>query len=154
VRSIYIAAYFAAALLVLSLGAAASVVLNEIEVNPSEGGVEWVEIYNPDNDSVDISGWTAEIVDGSWVGKFSAVPDGTILAAKGFYVFSGQSSWKHDDAGYAVLYSSSGEEIDRSASIQDGMNNDFTYGRTPDGHDTNSDGDWGLQSATKGSSNA
>jgi len=24
------------------------------------------------------------------------------------------------------------------------MDNDFTYGRHPDGHDTNTDGDWGL----------
>ena len=89
-RSTLMAQYFAAAFMVLSLSAAASVVINEMELNPPEGGVDWIEIYNPDNESVDISGWTAEITDGSWVGKFPAVPAGTILPAQGFYVFNGQ----------------------------------------------------------------
>jgi hypothetical protein len=153
VRSTSKALYFAAALVVLSISAAASVVLNEMELNPPEGGADWVEIYNPDNESVDISGWTAEITDGSWVGKLSAVPAGTILPAKGFYVFNGQSSWNHNDGGYATLYSASREVVDKTATRQDTMNNDFTYGRHPDGYDTNTDGDWGLGSATKGESN-
>jgi hypothetical protein len=153
VRSTSKAFYFAAALMVLSISAAASVVLNEMELNPPEGGADWVEIYNPDNASVDISGWMAEITDTSWVGKFPAVPAGTILPAKGFYVFNGQSSWNHNDGGYATLFSASGEIVDKTANRQDTMNNDFTYGRHPDGYDTNTDGDWGLGSATKGKSN-
>lgn len=144
---------FAAALLVLSVSSAASVVINEMELNPPENGVDWIEIFNPGNESVDISGWTAEITDGSWVGKLPAVPAGTILPAGGFYVFNGQSSWNHNDGGYATLYSASGEEMDRTAKRQDSMNNDFTYGRHPDGYDTNTDGDWGLSSGTKGISN-
>jgi len=152
-RSTSKAFYFAAALMILTISSAASVVLNEMELNPPEGGADWVEIYNPDNESVDISGWTAEITDGSWVGKLPAVPAGTILQAKGFYVYSGQSSWNHNDGGYATLYSASGEVVDKTANRLDSMNNDFTYGRHPDGHDTNTDGDWGLGSATKGESN-
>lgn len=144
---------FAAALLALSMSAAASVVINEMELNPSEGGVDWIEIYNPDSESADISGWTAEISDGSWVGKFSAVPAGTILPAGGFYVFDGQSSWTHNDGGYATLYSASGEVVDKTATREDGLDNDFTYSRKPDGHDTNSDADWGLSAGTKGASN-
>jgi hypothetical protein len=147
------AIYFVAAMIVLSISAAASVVINEMELNPPEGGVDWVEIYNSDNESVDISGWMAEITDGSWVGKFPAVPAGTMLPARGFYVFNGQPSWNHNDGGYAALYSASGESVDKTATRQDGLNNDFTYGRHPDGHDTNTDGDWGLGSATKGESN-
>ncbi|VVB72785.1 Lamin Tail Domain protein [uncultured archaeon] len=144
---------FAATVMVLTFSAAASVVLNEMELNPPEGGADWVEIYNSGNDSVDISGWTATITDGSWVGKFPAVSAGTILPSKGFYVFNGQSSWNHDNGGFATLYAASGEEVDRSATRKDDLNNDFTYGRKPDGHDTNADADWGLGSATKGSSN-
>jgi len=152
-KAYHFAAALAAALLVLTMSSAASVVLNEMELNPPEGGVDWVEIYNPDNESVDISGWTAEITDGSWVGKLPAVPAGTILPARGFYVYSGLSSWNHNDGGYAALFSASGEEVDKTANRQDTMNNDFTYGRHPDGYDTNTDGDWGLGSATKGESN-
>jgi len=152
-KAYHFAAALAAALLVLTMSSVASVVLNEMELNPPEGGVDWVEIYNPDNESVDISGWTAEITDGSWVGKLPAVPAGTILPARGFYVYSGLSSWNHNDGGYAALFSASGEEVDKTATRQDTMNNDFTYGRHPDGYDTNTDGDWGLGSATKGESN-
>ncbi len=63
--SISKASYFAAAMMVLSISAATSVVINEIELNPPECGTDWIEIYNPDNGSVDVSGWTAEITDGS-----------------------------------------------------------------------------------------
>ena len=143
----------AASLLVLLEGPAASVVINEMELNPPEGEVDWIEIYNPDNQSVDISSWTAEITDGSWTGRFEAVAPGTILLPGGFYVFNGLEGWDHDDGGYAVLYSASGEILDRTANRNDGLNNDFTFGRHPDGYDTNTDGDWGLGSATKGVSN-
>lgn len=143
----------AAALLALLAGPAASVVINEMELNPPEGDIDWIEIYNPDNQSVDISSWTAEITDGSWTGSFEAVPAGTILPPGGYYVFNGQATWDHDDGGYATLYSASGEIMDRTAKRLDGMNNDFTYGRSPDGYDTNKDADWGLRSATKGESN-
>ncbi len=82
-RSTSKALYFAAALMVLSISSAASVVLNEMELNPPEGGADWVEIYNPDNESVDISGWTAEITDGSWVGKLSCRARGNYTAGQG-----------------------------------------------------------------------
>lgn len=143
----------AASLLVLLAGPAASVVINEMELNPPDGEVDWIEIYNPENQSVDISSWTAEITDGSWTGRFEAVAPGTILLPGGFYVFNGQETWDHDDGGYAVLYSASGEILDRTANRNDGLKNDFTFGRHPDGYDTNTDGDWGLGSATKGVSN-
>ena len=130
---------FAAAVLVLSMASAASVVINEMELNPPEGGVDWVELYNSGNDSVDISGWTATITDGSWVGKFPAVPAGTIIAANGFYVLNGQPSWNHDNGGFATLFNAAGEKVDETAKRQDTIDNDFTYGRHPDGRDTNSE---------------
>ena len=145
---------FATAMMILSIsGVAVSVVVNEMELNPPEGGVDWVEIYNPGNESVDISRWTVTITDNSWVGNFPPVSDGTIIHAQGFYVFNGQSSWNHDDGGYATLTMASGEIVDKTATRKDALGNDFTYGRHPDGYDTNTDGDWGLGSATKGKSN-
>ena len=72
-----------------------------------------------ENESVDISGWTAEITDGSWVGQASRRSRGNDIAARGFYVLDGQSSWNHNDGGYATLYSASGEEMDKTANRQD-----------------------------------
>ncbi len=140
------------AALLVAFPASASVVINEMEVNPPEGGSHWIELYNNGNDTVDISDWTATITDGGWVGKMT-VPRGTIIPSKGFYVVVGSASWTHDDGGFGSLYTESGVKVDETPFRQDTLNNDFTWGRHPDGYDTNTDGDWGYAYATKGRSN-
>jgi hypothetical protein len=129
-----------------------SIVVNEMELNSPEGGSDWVELYNSGNQTTDISGWTITITDGSWVGKIT-VPQGTILPAGGFFVGEGNSQWNHEDGGYVKLRSESGEKVDETPYEKDTLNNDFTWGRHPDGQDTNTDGDWGFAYATKGISN-
>jgi hypothetical protein len=81
------------------------------------------------------------------------VPKGTIIPPGGFFVLNGQQSWNHEQGGFAVLYNAAGEKVDETAKREDTSGNDFTYGRHPDGHDTKTDGDWGLGYATKGRSN-
>ncbi len=147
-----LALYYSLFVIAIAATAAGSVVVNEMELNPPDGGSDWVELYNSGNSSVDISGWSATITDGGWVGKMS-VPNGSIIPAGGFYVLSGKSGWNHDNGGFVTLYSQSGEVIDKTPNRTDLLNNDFTWGRHPDGHDTNTDGDWGLAYATKGRSN-
>jgi len=120
-----------------------------MELNPPEGGADWVEIYNPDNGERG-----HQRMDGRdhrrKLGRKSSLPcPGTILPAKGFLCLQRSSSWNHNDGGYATLFSASGDIVDKTANRQDTMNNDFTYGRHPDGYDTNTDGDWGLGSATR-----
>ncbi len=129
-----------------------SVVINEMELNPPEGGPDWVELYNSGNLTVDISGWTITITDGSWIGKIS-VPNGTIIPAGGFYVGEGSQLWHHEDGGFVTLNTDSGVKVDETPYEKDLLNNDFTWGRHPDGYDTNTNGDWGLAYATKGKSN-
>jgi hypothetical protein len=143
---------FALTALMLCASALGSVVINEIEVNPPEGGTDWVELYNSGDAAVDLSGWKATITDGGWVGE-AKIPEGTIIQAKGFYLAVGSPLWHHEDGGYASLYNAAGEKVDESAFCKDGLDNDFTWGRRPDGHDTNTDGDWGYAMATKGKPN-
>jgi len=81
------------------------------------------------------------------------IPKGTIIPAKGFYVAEGNKLWNHNNGGSATLYSDSGEKVDETPYRVDSLNNDFTWGRHPDGYDTNTDGDWGFSYATKGRSN-
>lgn len=151
-RIIALAFCSVAVLLALSMAATASVIINEMELNPPEGGADWLELYNSGNESVDVSGWTATITDNGWIGKM-AVPAGTIIPAGGYYLLIGQSTWTHQDGGFATLYTASGDEVDETALRQDTLDNDFTWGRHPDGHDTNTDGDWGFGYATRGRSN-
>ena len=120
--------------MILAFSAMASVVINEMELNPPKGGAEWIELYNSGNESVDISGWTATITDGSWRGELSAVPEGTILPAGGFYVMDGLKSWNHTNGGYATLFTASGEEVDRTAfRPSDGGTARSTTSISPDG---------------------
>lgn len=144
--------YLIVGMAALEVVASSSVVVNEMELNPSQGGADWVELFNSGNQTVDISGWTATITDGGWMGKMP-VPKGTIIPAKGFYVAEGNPLWNHNNGGYTTLYSDSGEKVDETPYRVDNLNNDFTWGRHPDGHDTNTDGDWGYGYATKGRSN-
>lgn len=133
--------------------AAADIVINEMEVNPPEGGSHWAELYNSGNETVDVSGWTVTITDGGWVGEMPPVPQGTIISPKGFYVVMGSSQWTHDDGGFGSLYTESGVKVDETPFCKDTLDNDFTYGRHPDGYDTNTDGDFGLGYATRGKPN-
>lgn len=136
----------------IAAAANSSVVVNEMELNPPDGGSDWVELYNSGNDTVDISGWSATITDGSWVGRMS-VPKGAAIPPDGFYVLNGNPLWNHDNGGFVTLYSESGDAIDKTPDRKDLLNNDFTWGRHPDGHDTNTEGDWGFAYATKGRPN-
>ena len=132
--------------------ASGSIVINEMELNPHQGGSDWVELFNSGNQTVDISGWTTTITDGGWIGKMP-VPKGTIITAKSFYVVEGNKQWNHNNGGSATLYSDSGEKVDETPYRVDSLSNDFTWGRHPDGYDTNTDGDWGFSYATKDRSN-
>jgi hypothetical protein len=59
------------------------VVINEIMAKPTAGGSEWIELYNPTNNPVNISGW--KLKTGSRT--FSAIANSDLwLSAHGFYV--------------------------------------------------------------------
>jgi hypothetical protein len=138
--------------LAITTTALGSIVINELEVNPSQSGNNWVELYNTGNSSADISGWYVTISDQGWVGKIS-IPAGSIITAGGFYVANGNPQWSHNGGGSVDLYNGSGEKMDSTPYLEDRLGNDFTWGRHPDGHNTNTDGDFGWSMATKGKPN-
>lgn len=129
-----------------------SVIINEMELNPPDSSVEWIEIYNNGSQSTDISGWTVSITDGSWIGRMD-VPAGTVIVPNGFFVAAGERGWKHNDGGYATLTDASGAKVDETPYRNDPLNNDMTFGRYPDGHDTNTKGDWGYMMGSMGEPN-
>lgn len=132
--------------------AAGNVLINEMELNPPQGITEWVELYNDGYRAVNISGWTVTITDGGWVGKMTA-PSGSVIASQGYFVLTGSTQWSHQNGGSAVLLDQSGAKLDETPFRLDDWDNDFTWGRHPNGRDTETAGDWGLSSATRGSSN-
>lgn len=86
------------------------VYVNEVMTSSTPPAVDWVELYNPNTQSVDVSHWW--ISDDNSVPQKFRIPDGTIIAAGGYLVFT-----ETDYASGAVpfAFSSAGERVRLSA---------------------------------------
>ena len=132
-------------LLLLAFAAAVSsaqtVVMNEIYSRGVAGDLDWIEVYNPQSVSVDISGY--KIYDsGAKAGTKSKklFPAGTILPAKGFaMIVVDTATFAGDTSGFGL--SSSGETVwleNAAGTLIDtcaipALGTDSTYARIPDG---------------------
>lgn len=116
-----------------------SVVLNELMPHPSSGS-DWIEIYNPTVNSIDLSNWT--LVDRTSVMKTLS----GVIEARGLMTFDVTN--RLNNSGDSIyLKDFNGNEVDNySYYLDPGINKSF--GRTPDG------GTWTmLISSSKGSNN-
>ncbi len=131
------------------------VVINEIDTNPpgddSKSISEWVELYNPTENDVDIGNW--EIASTTILKKILKIPSNTIIAPDGFAEFQYQAVWFPDINEVVELRNSEGTVIDKTPILAD-IKNDFTsWQRIADGFDTDSDSDWKFELSNAGSSN-
>lgn len=116
-----------------------SLVINEFLSHPSSGN-DWIEIYNPTSNNIDLSSWT--LVDSTSTMKTLS---GTITS-NGFTSFD-VSNRLNNTGDNIYLKDSSGSTID-SYSYSTDPGTDKSIGRSPDG------GNWTtLTSLSKGSSN-
>lgn len=128
-----------------------NVVINEVELNPSgndnyKSVEEWIELFNPTADDVDISGWMLSTTHGRTV--TITVPQGTTITANGYYVYGRGSQWLDNEDESILLQDSEGTEIDRTPKMSDDDNDARSWQRYPNGQDS-----WRFHSSTKGSSN-
>ena len=126
------------------------VVINEVDTNPpgddSKSISEWVELYNPTDNDVDLSGW--KIASTTVLKKTLTIPEGTIISSGDFLTFVNEKIWFTDAAESVELTNSDGLLIDKTREVFD-LENDFkSWQRTYDGFS-----DWKFTSATAGSSN-
>ena len=74
------------------------VVINELDTNPngddSKSISEWVELYNPTNSEVDLSGW--EIASTTVLKKTLSIPDDIILSPGDIMIFTYEKNWFTD----------------------------------------------------------
>jgi len=131
------------------------VVINEIDINPpgddSKTISEWVEIFNPTNEEVDIGGW--QIASTTILKKTFTIADGTIITPGQFRTYSYQSVWFTDLGERVELRDASGNVIDETPTITDLLNDFTTWQRLYDGFGTNSLDDWKFVTTTAGLTN-
>ena len=126
------------------------VVINEVDTNPSgddsQSASEWVELYNPTDDDVDLSGW--QIASTTVLKKTLTIPDGTIIDSGDFLTFVNEKVWFTDTAESIELRNTSGLVIDKTREIYDLENDLKSWQRTYDGYS-----DWKFVTSTAGGSN-
>jgi hypothetical protein len=127
------------------------VVINEFEQNPPGdervSGGEFVELFNPTSQSVDIGNWIIFTTHGDI--ESYTIPSGTVLASGGFWQVSFPGQFIDNEEDSLVLLNSLGEKVDETPSLGDTSNNSSSWQRIPDA-DTN----WEFRPATKGYNNA
>ena len=126
------------------------VVINEVDTNPpgddSKSISEWVELYNPTDGDVDLSGWS--IASTTVLKKTLTIPDGTIISSGDFLTFVNQKVWFTDTAELIELRNNDGLLVDKTREVFDLENNYMSWQRTYDGFS-----DWEFLPSSAGSSN-
>ncbi len=131
------------------------VVINELDINPAGDDAkaisEWVELYNPTNEDVDIGGW--KIASTTVTKKTLALPVGTTIKAGQFLVYSYTKLWFPDLAEKVQLRDNFGNVIDETPVISDQKNDFSSWQRKFDGVDSDASNDWTFRTSSAGSSN-
>jgi len=147
------------------------IVINEVEFNPygsdaglgtggsginsktttgTSGSQEYVELYNPSNEEIDIGGWEL-VPTASW--KKLVIPQNTIIMPNSFLALTHVNYWFKDFGESVSLYDINGNLIDETPLLKDQDDSATSWQRITDGLDSNSITDWELKRMTPKSSN-
>jgi len=105
---------------VILISSVSAIRINEVEMNPIEGGSgkEWIELYNDEGEDINISGW--EIWDGlKTPTRRGIVPNGTTIEEDDFYVIELSKSVLNNGGDFVILYDGKGVEVDRTETLED-----------------------------------
>ena len=129
------------------------VVINEVEANPAgtDTGNEWVELYNPTDQTVNIGGWKLSTTYGDTVTL--TISQGIIIAPGEYLVYTYTSQWIDNENESIILKNALNQIVDETPILSDTANSGSTWARSPNGIDTDSPSDWDYQSGTEGTSN-
>ncbi len=127
-----------------------NVVINEFELNPkgADSGNEWIELYNPTQNIINISGW--RIYNKNLDSK--KIPENTTIEPGSYYVLN-TTGLNLYNANEQLILKDNENIIDITPVKSDESNNNKCWARVPNGYDTDSDSDWSFQICTKGASN-
>jgi len=133
----------------------ANLILSEVEINPAgtDTGMEWVEIFNPNDHAVDLFGWT--------VTRTYKVKQQTTIAelptqieANGYIVYEyPELSLRNSPLESLQLLDPDGALVDETPLLSDESNDERTWQRIPTGVGDEWEIIWVLAPSTKKSEN-
>ena len=102
-----------------NLSASSSIEIYAFDQNPagSDKGNEWVTLYNPSNESIDIGNWVLQTTHGSVVTEI--IPEGTMLNPGAYYIYAPPYQWLDNEDESIILKDSEGKEIDKTPVLSD-----------------------------------
>ena len=132
-----------------------NVMINEIEFNPTgpDSGNECVELYNPTNEAIDISGWSLETVHGH---QMCEILSDHLLTSRSCFVYQFDAQFL-DNGGVTqlpvgesvILRDATGKEVDSTSFLTDYYNDYRTWQRSMDASEH-----WVFKSDTMGLANS
>lgn len=145
-------------------------VINEVELNPpgpdgTQGSEEWVELFNPTANDINVSDWSFSTLGGystitamklsDFVAEREGKPVSDYLVKAGGYLvlYLKDRQWldNFDDA--VLLQAADGREVDRTPLLTDRQDDDHSWQRIPNGQDTDTEIDWRFRQMTRGVEN-
>src|SRR3989338_3280105 len=106
-----------------------AVTINEFLPNPEgkDSDSEWIELFNSSNESVDLSGWFLDDIEGG--SKMYEIPLGTLIAPKSYLVFSIQDTkiQLNNTAGDSVRLLDPNKTLTYEISYADKANDNLAY---------------------------
>jgi len=134
-------------LLFVGIAIATSSASSDIEIyafdqNPAgyDKGNEWVTLYNPSNESVNMDNWVLETADG----ERETILEGTTLYPFAYYVYTPPYQWLDNTDEEITLSDSKGEEVDKTPLVSDSENDNRYWMRN------NSEWIFGVNELEKG----
>lgn len=131
------------------------VVINEIDTNPANDDAksisEWVELYNPTSEDIDIGGW--KVASTTVTKKTLTLPVGTTIKPGQFLIYSYASLWFTDVSEKVQLKDKAGNLVDETPVMTDQKNDFSSWQRKYDGADSDASNDWIFRMSSAGSSN-
>ena len=131
------------------------VIINEVETNPpgddSKLISQWVELYNPTSNPVNIGGWSIGATTG--LRHYYTIPSGTIIQSQQFLLYTYGPLWFPYTGAVVQLKDSNATIVDETPPLTDQTDDTNSWQRMYDGYDTGSQTDWVFKVGSPGSSN-
>ncbi|MDI1495583.1 MAG: Lamin tail domain-containing protein [Cenarchaeum symbiont of Oopsacas minuta] len=128
-----------------------NIVINEVEIGDQSKN-DWIELYNPTRDSINIGGWT---ISSFVLGEVTfTIPENTVLDPGMFLVYEYDENWFSHKSSLVQIRDTYGDIIDHTTLIDDIYDDSQTWSRIIDGYKDPRYNEWQFGPSTMGELNS